>query len=342
MTALPLKKISNEYVRTLNTVLGQNREMGFSFRGQSHALCLRPSLPDYTPSVSLQFKKGNDTLWMGLKELPPISFFSEKLEEVSLTSLPQDIQSILLESLWEDILNMLESFFQEKISLESLNFDTPEDIQENPLYFQITSPLDGGDLCGHFSLSLETLNAIAQKIEELPLTPTGNFDGIVARGRLEVGRTALPQDDYKNIEPQDVLFFDNESLIKQNQYYLTFSPRLSMRVQYQNGQATLIEMTDNPFPEPENSFEEESLPEAASPEMGTPAEHLPVHVIFEVGEKHLPLKDVQTIQEGYTFELDTPIDRPVKIRANGSIVGEGSLVQVGERVGVQVTSFDSP
>ena len=116
MTALPLKKISNEYVRTLNTVLGQNREMGFSFRGQSHALCLRPSLPDYTPSVSLQFKKGNDTLWMGLKELPPISFFSEKLEEVSLTSLPQDIQSILLESLWEDILNMLESFFQEKIS----------------------------------------------------------------------------------------------------------------------------------------------------------------------------------------------------------------------------------
>lgn len=342
MTILPLKRISSEHVRALNTILGQHRPMKFAFRGQRHTLRLLPHLPSYNPAVSLKIKKGHDTLWMSLRELPPISFFSKKFEEVSLTSLPQDIQTILLEMLWEEILETLEKFFQESVSLESLSFSTPHQTQENPLYFQIAGPRGTEAVEGSFSFSLEILKTIAQQVQELPLTPTRYFDGIVARGRLEVGRTALSLADYKSLELQDVLFFDNESLIKQDQYYLTFSPRLSIRLQYQNGQATFIEMTDNPFPEFDTPDEEESYAEDASLDNQDPIEHLPVHLIFEVGEKHLPIKDVQTIQEGYTFELDSPIDRPVKIRANGSIVGEGSLVQVGERIGVQVTSFDSP
>lgn len=70
-----------------------------------------------------------------------------------------------------------------------------------------------------------------------------------------------------------------------------------------------------------------------------PLGDLPVHVIFEVGEKQIPLKELRTVQAGFTFELSNPVERPVTIRANGRVVGTGELIQVGERVGVRVISF---
>lgn len=66
---------------------------------------------------------------------------------------------------------------------------------------------------------------------------------------------------------------------------------------------------------------------------------LPIRLTFEVGQKQIALKELRNIQSGFTFELDSPVERPVTMRANGVVVGSGELLQVGDRIGVRVISL---
>ena len=65
---------------------------------------------------------------------------------------------------------------------------------------------------------------------------------------------------------------------------------------------------------------------------------LPVH--FELATARVSIGHLSRIQEGYIFELPTTIDDLVSIRCSGNVVGKGKLVQVGDRLGVQVKEWD--
>ena len=55
---------------------------------------------------------------------------------------------------------------------------------------------------------------------------------------------------------------------------------------------------------------------------------------FEVGSASIKLGQLQSLLPGYTFELSTPLDSPVVIKAFGQVIGRGQLVKIGDRLGV--------
>jgi len=89
--------------------------------------------------------------------------------------------------------------------------------------------------------------------------------------------------------------------------------------------------------EPEEEEEEE--PELDEEEGGVSLDEVPVHLVFEVGRKKIPLDKLRTLREGYTFELSNQASKPVTIRANGQVIGSGELLKVGNRVGVRISKF---
>lgn len=56
---------------------------------------------------------------------------------------------------------------------------------------------------------------------------------------------------------------------------------------------------------------------------------------FEVGATRMAVGQLASLQPGYVFELQTPVENPVTILANGRPIGRGRLVQIDDRVGVQ-------
>lgn len=66
-----------------------------------------------------------------------------------------------------------------------------------------------------------------------------------------------------------------------------------------------------------------------------------VRLQFTVGQTETTVAQLQTLQPGYTFELETLAETPVTIRANGKAIGRGELLQVGERIGVRITEVSS-
>ncbi len=66
---------------------------------------------------------------------------------------------------------------------------------------------------------------------------------------------------------------------------------------------------------------------------------LDIRLDFDLGHLTLPLRELRTIQSGYSFELDRPNPQPVRILAGSQVIGYGELVQIDDRLGVRVTTL---
>jgi type III secretion protein Q len=67
---------------------------------------------------------------------------------------------------------------------------------------------------------------------------------------------------------------------------------------------------------------------------------LEVVLRFEVGELSVSLGELRNLRPGHVFDLEQALNRStVRILAHGNVLGKGSLVAVGERLGVRVSDF---
>ena len=72
------------------------------------------------------------------------------------------------------------------------------------------------------------------------------------------------------------------------------------------------------------------------------ADSIPVSLDFDLGNLAVPLGELAALQPGYVFELPNSLDSVrVVIRANGTRVGHGELVAVGDVLGVQLLSLET-
>lgn len=77
-------------------------------------------------------------------------------------------------------------------------------------------------------------------------------------------------------------------------------------------------------------------------EAGAIAERLdeaPLELVFELGRLSVPLGELRGLAPGHVFDLGRDLRHPVDILLGGHKIGEGELVQVGERVGVRLRSL---
>lgn len=65
-------------------------------------------------------------------------------------------------------------------------------------------------------------------------------------------------------------------------------------------------------------------------------EQLPVRVVFEVGRLDLPLAEVRRLAPGYVLPLAKPTESAVDVVANGRKIGHGSLMKIGDSIGVRI------
>jgi type III secretion protein Q len=71
------------------------------------------------------------------------------------------------------------------------------------------------------------------------------------------------------------------------------------------------------------------------------ADNIPVSLDFDLGSMALPLGELAALKPGYVFELPGNLEKlRVVIRANGTRIGYGELVVVGDVLGVQLLAIE--
>ena len=355
---LPLPRLSNEAAQVQNRLAGQSRSLPLPLVGGGEwRLQLRHGAVDDDDTASadarvwLQGTASSREFQISLHTFPPLPLLGRALGvdpteggESWLHNLPPDAAAALLESAGDALLPQLGKAIATAVSIRRASVEAPFSATTELAQFEfVLSDTDSAwSLAGTLDLHPETQAALAgwaartgepmpsaAAVAALPTVPTPM--------RVIVGRTSLPAREFRDLEPADILLPSEDFGFATGRCKVGvgFFGAQNFRSGFQTTEGRLVITLLEPMPETPPSTA--SAPRASAP---SSLADVPVELVFEAGSVQVPFRELQTLQPGYTFTLEgVTLERPILIRANGHVVGEGELVQVGERLGVRIVSF---
>ena len=361
--------------RAWNTVGGTHRRVAFNLDQQPFTLHLRHLDQDssalWSPRLSLKIKAGPHIFALGFSGLPPAGFLQSKLQNVDLEALPPDVASMVLESICEPWWRLLESSLRVSCHIQEVAWNAGP--VEAPNLFAFTlerhsvlstlapsaadassrtasaggpqrqPPLDAMEgILGCDHSGLDKIAAPLSKSLPCPAPNAARRFGILpAVIRVSVGEARLSTAEFASLGYDDLILIDDFFLSKGGLCRVKISNGPTFAATLKGSAITITSLQNEPIVTPKPMATSPAAATASTPPSpGAGAlDQIPVQLIFEVGELHVPYNQLLTLQPGYVFELPALAERPVSIRANGMVVGRGELLQLGDRVGVRITEF---
>jgi type III secretion protein Q len=155
--------------------------------------------------------------------------------------------------------------------------------------------------------------------------------------RVELQGSSFPLGVLRACETGDVLILGDRTSCWRNLHVCLVGPKGDTRLRTWNASydGTRLSVSAGP----PNATLELIM---SDPKAAAAADNIPVSLDFDLGNLALPLGELAALKPGYVFELPTSLDAVrVVIRANGTRVGHGELVAVGDVLGVQLLAFET-
>jgi type III secretion protein Q len=70
---------------------------------------------------------------------------------------------------------------------------------------------------------------------------------------------------------------------------------------------------------------------------GPDFDELPVRLVFEVGRADFTLGEIRQLAPGAVVPLARPLSEALDVVANGKRIGSGTLIKIGDSIGVRIT-----
>lgn len=375
---LLIEEVSRHKIGLYNSILGTHRLNRFEHNGHliNFSFCLHK--PEYKPSHFFKIKLSNYHLGLVIGNFPALGNLDPQIESVHLESLPEEIQPVLIEHLFDKILDNLEKNLGTTIALEKYwkedSFAKENELQhlEEELHFTLNIQGSKEMIYGTLKMPSPALEFLAVICDRKLAKPKNYFSNVAFNLTVEIADSTLSTDEFRNLEVSDIVLFENAQLLNEGKCHIRLQNSILFSGIFQKGVVTIkavmdknLEDTDREeedFYEDEDQAslqddqnkgqeEEDDDDEASSDNdfeegSSTPSHSvpdamkgLPISLTFEVGRKTIPLQELNSIKPGYSFELDNLADTPVSIHANGRLIGHGELLKIEDRVGVRVKSF---
>lgn len=330
MEPLSIPKIPREVGFLFNTIFNQPRSVSFTLGREEYDFSfLYTPQNAFVPKVGIKFDVDGHEIQGWLEEL----FFKDQpdyfLMNEGLMELPEGVKEAVLEAGLEELLDSFDDENGTATVIKEITFSPPSEPEGERLPFVLIHPDDGKTIRGTFVLDLPSLDFLSRLWEGVPAVSPDLWEALPMTGRMEIGRTRLSLKAFKTLEKDDIIILDRCCLIPGEVVEIHFPPSLSFQAVLEKNILTIQEVR-------KKAMSDEKMD---SPSRGvTPSalEELEVTLIFELGEKKIPLGELMTVQPGFSFDLGQDPEKQVSIRANGKIVGFGELVQLDERVGVRL------
>jgi len=281
---------------------------------QDHSLSItlgpKPEFSGYRLTLLI----GGQTIQIDFSSAQLQQWLHNVLDTTPFDSLPNSLQLALLNNQIEPYAEVMKSLFGQLPVLSNLQTHQQETQQDDVLMLSINRD--------EASLSLWVQEGAEGLIDVLPKASSNLTSTITLPFWLSYGKTQLTLNQFEQLELGDVVFFD-ECLIAHHQVIFQVSNQNLYRCQIDENILHILEKETN-------------MNDITNNEALTDHQQLPVELTFDVGQQTITLEQLNSLQPGFTFELNQPISSPVTMRANGKIIGECELVNINERLGVRV------
>ena len=257
--------------------------------------------------------------------------------DLPAAELDGDTLALLLELALAPLLDRLEAATGCRISLKRAGGKAPRSKSAIAIALSLHGAAAGDRTLVAF-LAAKDAELLAAAFDGAPSVPAA-WNRLPLPLVVRLGETRLKAGELSSLQPRDVVLFDETALSKQ-QVLVVVGDHRCFSGRLERSRVTLLEPADPPG----TSAWEQSAMTTVESKPGDRAkapdgelEALPITLQFEIGRKQIPLGELRGVGSGYVVDLGRGLDDPVDILANGSLVGRGEFVRVGESLGVRVT-----
>ncbi len=335
-----------------NRIFLHNGGTTFEFNQNEYHLKFLPRQIEYKPEIVVDLSADDTSFRIGLERC----FLIDLPAADNIKDLPEDIRGLYLEVLLEDICQRLEVWSGTGLYID--NFYTTDDflIRDFPyrLDFQIQRTSDKRISQGHLCIDFDGLQMLSELADSMPAGQPHDWNSIPVGISIEIGQTSMPLHDFKQTKVQDIILADNYYLHADNGFCkLRLAKDWCLNATWENNTLKLLTTKEGMMSDKEtiedfidNDEQVDESPDATDDQWSDFSEaplpnldELPIELTFDIGFQRLTLGELKHLQTGRIFKTDRPENMPVRIRANGQIVGRGDLVRLSDSVGVRVVEL---
>ncbi|MGF1740039.1 type III secretion system cytoplasmic ring protein SctQ [Vibrio profundum] len=262
-----------------------------------------------------------------------LEYISEMLPIDKFANIPSELCGVLSSVSFAGLCAWAAEEELEVGDIGSIQAGDKEQWNHSEIRLTFTSPfcLDkklSGFLCG---FSNENLKIMARHMSP----KQGPAEGVKLPIPCAVGLSVLTLGELKSLEVGDCVllnwssnFYEGEVLLVQNQ------PISSIR--YQESGSFIVGQTMNEFDDLLDLSADDTFTGLNHEEKPVNLDQLMVTLVLEVGHVDLAISELATLHSGKILETELKAEPKVRLKANGKVIGLGSLLQVGDRLGVRV------
>jgi type III secretion protein Q len=206
----------------------------------------------------------------------------------------------------------------------------------HPTYrFALTIAELGSWHCG-LRMAPSEVSMLARSLDRAAPAHKASLDGLMLPVALRVGASRATIGELEDLELGDVILLD-EVAAGPVSAVAVIAEHLVAPIEFTANGARLATPPKRgrgstwewSMDRPSDSVSAADKPDAA-------VDDIPVRVVFEIGRVELPLQEVQTLAPGAMVPLLRPTENAVDIMVHGRRLGRGSLVKIGDSLGVRI------
>lgn len=323
---LKLATIARDTLSARNVICRRRRAVPTRWNGRDWSFGLRVPHPDTAAATwHVECAWGDARVFIALPEFTAQVLSADLLDADADTPWPPEVILACIEGVLGDLSNSIERVTRKHMRLLGVRDHPP--------------PANGFERCawhawsgdirleGELLLDASGMRYLAAALREVPPEANGSaWQDLAVRASLLVGWVDLSQKALAQLARRDVILLDESLISRNNHIVLQLGPGIGLGCTLEDQQLRVIQGVHEIMSEPDD---------AAETAAGI-LDGVPIRLTFDLGDREIPLAELQTLQPGYLFNLGRDPRGSVNIRANGRLVGEGELVDIEGRIGVCV------
>ncbi len=330
---LDIPKISSELMLWRNRLCTKKSRVSFSLgdpkvtfttRIYLHHLDLR----HYNLGLLIEINRVPASIW--LTSWPMEKHLESFLSGKKLSQLPVDLRAELLEATYKPLLSAIT--FHTNTQVRVLNFLNlkPGKVNASSLGLSLRDNVSNQE-SNMVILMHDKLQPVMEKLLAYWPNKTDDFwYNTNAEMWLQAGEIELSLEELTQLEPSDILVIVTSGA--KDQISLRLGSGEFFNATIQSNQLILDsgvqKMADD-------------INDQANDETIASVEEIPVRLTFDLGDLVMPFKDVQSLTQGSTIDLNIPITHAVTIRSLNRVIGTGELVDIDGHMGVRIVKLFS-
>lgn len=241
----------------------------------------------------------------------------DNLNSQVLLKLPRELMLAVLENRLQTLLEYLMQGLGISIKLSDM---MPNADQSKRAELAMTIQIAGTQ----YPIYLESNPIVFELLKLLPIHIHEQTTDIPIWAGLELGQAKLSKEEASGLGISDIVFFHYH--VTGQQLIIRVSQDVAFIGEAEGSQITIKHRMD--------TMEDDQMHHEQEP---IDLSDIEIDLLFEVGRQQFSAQEVQALQAGHVFELDRPIEQPVRVRAGGKLIAECQLVQINNRLGARIT-----